>query len=296
MKRKQFLQALAFTVPLVATIGQESFSQTKDNQKVVMGQIGLSFYQVKGALIQTLLEEMGYTVEVKEGLHESIFPLLNSEEIDLLVAAWLPEAHASYWQEVENNAVQLSTLYDNAFFFWGVPDYIPENEVKAIADLAKPDVAAKMNKTIQGIGQGASITVFSENAIGEYGLDKAGYQLLTGTATDWISAFETAVTAKEWTVLPTWQPQYLNRAYNIRQLEDPLGILGSENQGTLIATKAFVDRFPPSDLTKLRRIKLDIATVNNLDYQVNVEQKTPKQAAKEWIEANGDRFNFWLAN
>lgn len=261
-----------------------------------MGQIGLSFYQVKGALIQTLLEEMCYTVEVKEGLHESMFPLLNSGEIDLLVAAWLPEAHASYWQEVESNSVQLSTLYDNAFFFWGVPDYIPENEVKAIADLAKPDVAAKMNKSIQGIGQGASITVFSQNAIKEYGLDEAGYQLLTGTAADWINAFETAVAAQEWTVLPTWQPQYLNRVYNLRQLEDPMGILGSENQGTLIATKTFVDRLPASDLEKLRRVELDIATVNNLDYQVNVEQKTPQQAASEWIAADRDRFNSWLGN
>lgn len=216
MKRKRFLQTLAFGIPLLATIGQKSFSQTREQNKIVMGQIGLSFYQVKGALIQTLLEEMGYTVEVKEGLHESMFPLLNSGEIDLLVAAWLPEAHASYWQEVESNAVQLSTLYDNAYFFWGVPDYIPENEVKAIADLAKPDVAAKMNQSIQGIGQGASITVFSQNAIREYGLDKAGYELLTGTATEWIDAFETAVAAQEWTVLPTWQPQYPNRAYSLR--------------------------------------------------------------------------------
>lgn len=53
-----------------------------------------------------------------------------------------------------------------------------------------------------------------------------------------------------------------------------MGILGSENQGTLIATQAFVDRFPQSDLEKLRRVELDIATVNNLDYQVNVEQAT----------------------
>ena len=32
--------------------------------------------------------------------------------------------------------MQLSTLYDNAFFFWGLPDYIPQTEVKMIADLA----------------------------------------------------------------------------------------------------------------------------------------------------------------
>jgi len=44
--------------------------------------------------------------------------------------------------------------------FWGVPDYVPEAAVRSIADLAKPDVAAQMTKTIQGIGAGATISVF----------------------------------------------------------------------------------------------------------------------------------------
>lgn len=152
-----------------------------------------------------------------------------------------------------------------------------------------------MNKTIQGIGQGATITVFSQNVVKEYGLDRLGYQLLTGTASEWINNFEAAVKAKEWMVLPAWQPQYLNRAYALRQLEDPLEELGNKNQGTLIATKDFVNRFPALDLEKLRRIELDIAEVNEMDYKVNVEQKTPHQAARGWISANRDRFNNWLS-
>lgn len=129
MKRKQFLQTLAFTVPLVTVLSQKNLSQITEPDKVVIGQIGLSFYQVKGALIQIFLENMGYVVEVKEGLHEQMFPLLDSGEIDLLVAAWLPETHANYWKEVEDKAISLTTLYKDAFFFWAVPDYIPETEV-----------------------------------------------------------------------------------------------------------------------------------------------------------------------
>ena len=293
MKRKQFLQALTLGTAGLA-ISQSKFTRANETNKVVLGQIDLSFYQVKGALVQALLEEMGYAVEVKERLHEEMFPLLNSGEIDLLVAAWLPEAHASYWSDVEDNSTVLTTLYDDAYFFWAVPDYVPESAVTEIADLAKPDVAAKMNKTIQGIGQGASITTFSQDAVQEYGLDESGYQLLTGEASEWVGAFEDAVSREEWVVLPVWQPQYLNRAYSLRELEDPLGVLGSSNRGVIIATNSFVERFPDSDIERLQNISLDIDAVNQMDYAVNAEGKTPQEAAQNWISANRDRYNSWL--
>ena len=67
MKRKQFLQALALGTAGLA-ISQSKFTRANETNKVVLGQIDLSFYQVKGALVQALLEEMGYAVEVKERL------------------------------------------------------------------------------------------------------------------------------------------------------------------------------------------------------------------------------------
>ena len=310
MKRKQFLQALFLSTASLAVTSRSSLTRAKENSKVILGQIDLSFYQVKGALVRAVLEEMGYTVEVKERLHEEMFPLLNSGEIDLLVAAWLPEAHASYWSEVKDSSTVLTTLYDNAYFFWAVPDYVPESAVREIGDLAKPEVAAKMNKTIQGIGQGASITTFSQNAVKEYGLSQRllrrattepaltvgelGYQLLTGEAEEWVVAFEEAVSREEWAILPVWQPQYLNQAYSLRELQDPLRVLGSNNRGVIVATNSFIEKFPASDLEKLQNISLDIDAVNEMDYMVNVEEKTPQEAAQIWISANRDRYKSWL--
>jgi glycine betaine/proline transport system substrate-binding protein len=264
-------------------------------RSIVLGQVGLSFYRVKAALVQMVLEELGYNVEIVEGAHEKIFPLLGQGKVDLFVAAWLPEAHAVYWNQVKAQATPLTAFYDDAYFFWGVPDYVPESQVQSIADLAKPQVAAKMNKTIQGIGQGATITVFSQNAVKAYGLDQSGYQFRTGTAKEWIAAFEQAIAQKQWVLLPTWQPQYLNQAHSIRPLADPKGILGGKNQAELIATNAFLKQFPASTIAVLRRIRLDIATVTQMDYQVNVEQKTPIAVAKEWIAQHPDQFKSWLA-
>ncbi|HIK16635.1 MAG TPA: glycine betaine ABC transporter substrate-binding protein [Leptolyngbyaceae cyanobacterium M33_DOE_097] len=296
MNRKQFLINLAFALPTSTALIRQSYAQEHNYAKktIVLGQVGLSFYQVKAALIQIILERLGYTVLIQEGAHEQIFPMLNQGKIDLLVAAWLPEAHASYWHAVKDRAVQLTTLYDDAYFFWGVPDYVPETSVQSIADLAKPEIAAKMNKIIQGIGAGATISVFSQQEIAAYGLNRAGYQFRTGTAAQWIGAFKQAVTQQRWIVLPTWQPQFLNQAYTIRSLADPQGVLGGRNQGILLATNTFVTDTSVQTVDILRRIQLDITAVTQMDYQVNVNGKTARTAAKEWIEANSKQVESWL--
>lgn len=295
MKLKHFLSALAFALPMSTVLTSQSLSQSNHDRKtIVLGQVGLSFYQVKAALIQILLESLGYTVIVREGAHEQIFPLLGKGEVDLLVAAWLPEAHANYWNTVKDRSVQLTTLYDAAYFFWGVPDYVPEAAVRSIADLARPDVAAKMTKTIQGIGAGATISVFSQQAVSAYELEQGGYQFLTGTVKEWIAAFEQAVAQQRWAILPTWQPQFLNQAYSLRQLADPQGILGGNNRGTLLTTKDFVKTTPIQTVDVLRRIRLDVAAVTEMDYQMNVNGKSAIAAASEWMEANSTRVESWM--
>jgi len=157
-----------------------SFGQNVMNQPVVLGQVYLSFYAVTGAVVHEVLERLGHTVEVREGPHEQIFPLLGQGVIDVMAAAWLPEGHAAYWARYGTNAIEVAKLYDGARFFLGVPDYVPEHEVSSIADLARPNIAAKMTKLIQGIGLGATITTDAQKAVADYGLDKLGYSLARG--------------------------------------------------------------------------------------------------------------------
>jgi glycine betaine/proline transport system substrate-binding protein len=87
----------------------------------------------------------------------------------------------------------------------------------------------------------------------------------------------------------------LNQAHKIRPLLDPKGVLGGINKAELIATQAFLQQFPAQTVNVLRRIQLDIATVTQLDYQVNVEQKTPRATAQAWIAEHSDQFKAWLA-
>lgn len=261
---------------------------------VTLGQVSLSFYAVAGAVVQDVLEQLGHRVELREGLHEEIFPLLGSGAIDVMAAAWLPEGHAAYWSRFGSQAMEVATLYEGARFFWAVPNYVPASDVASIADLAKPAVAKRMTPLIQCIGAGATITRVSQTAAETYGLTPAGYQVRAGTAAEWTGAYSKAVAERRWIVFPTWAPQYLNRDNSLRPLDDPRGVLGGANRGVLVAPRARFEALPEKTRRVVSRITLGLDGVTDMDWAVNAGKQTPRDAARAWMRANSARVSAWL--
>ena len=262
--------------------------------KVVMGQISLSFYAVTGGVVQEVLERLGHTVEVVQGSHGQIFPRLGAGEVDLLVAAWLPYGHAVYWQQYGAQAEPLAVLYKGARFAWMVPTYVPESAVASVDDLRKPDVLARMDKDIRGTGRDSGNMMVSADVVKAYGLDAAGYKLLPGTIPEFHGNYDRAIAERRWFVMPLWWPHYINRIGNMRPLAEPKGLLGEPNDGTLVAAKAWVARAPARTLRALKRLHLGLDAVAAMDYSVNVEGMTPRDAARRWIERNPRLMEAWL--
>jgi len=287
--RRQILVAGA-----VAVLGGTARAKAAADKTLVLGQVSLSFYAVTGAVVQKVLERIGYSVVVEEGPHEKIFPLLGEGSLDLMAAAWLPEGHARYWDQYGKEALEVAELYDGARFFWAVPDYVPPEAVTSIADLTKPDVAQEMTRMIQGIGPGATITAFSETAIRDYGLGQVGYSLHHGSQKDWIDAYRNAISDRRWFVFPTWTPQFLNRDGRLRALEDPQGVLGKSNHASLAGSRSRLAGLPDATATTLSRIHLGIEAVTEMDWFVNVERLTPRTAARRWMTANADQVERWF--
>ena len=275
-----------------AMICKESFAQATNT--IILGQVYLSFYAVTGAVVHEVLERLGYTVEVRQGPHEEIFPLLGNSSIDLMAAAWLPEGHRAYWEKYGQNAEEVAKLYDGARFFWAVPDYVPESEITSIDDLAKNSVTKHMTKTIQGIGAGATITANSQKVMHEYGLDALGYTLKPGTPEEWTETYNSAVAERRWIVFPTWTPQYLNRDGKLRPLRDPKGVFGGVNHASLVGPQDRLQRISPSTRAVLSRINLGLDGVTEVDWMVNVQKKSPKEAAQVWMEGNQQKVSTWL--
>ena len=123
----------ARSVLAVIALAAALFTQhaSAEDRTVRLGQVGLSFYAVVGAIVQEVLEQDGYKVEVTSGSHGDIFPKLGAGEVDILAAAWLPDGHAPLYAKVKDVTFIAGELYDNARLYWAVPDYVPADLVRS---------------------------------------------------------------------------------------------------------------------------------------------------------------------
>jgi glycine betaine/proline transport system substrate-binding protein len=261
--------------------------------RVTIGQIGISFYAVTGQVVQAVVERLGHTVELKTGSHAQIFPELGKGNVDLLVAAWLPSAHAVYWQQHGREAVELATLYRGARLFWAVPAYMPVEEVATVEDLARPEVVARMVKRIRGTGPDSGLMIGSRKIMQAYELEAAGYELLPGKHEQWHAYFEDNYRHRRWFVMPYFRPNYLNRIAEMRMLEERFEFLGGENNGVLVAHRNFIDRMPARTVAVLRGLSLDLDAVAEMDLAVH-RGKSPREAAREWMSRNSSRVDAWF--
>ena len=260
---------------------------------VTLGHVDISFYEVTAKVVQSVLERLGYTVAVKTGSHAQLYPLLGNGEIDLFVAVW-PGAHASYWEQVKDSSVIATTLFDDARLFWAVPDYVPAAEVKSVADLGKPEVAAKMQKEIRGTHPDSGLMIGSKKIMEEYGLAGAGYSLEPNKPAERDTNFNDNIAAKRWFVMPLWQPNYLNRVANLRILDEPKQFLGGADKAFLVAHKDFYAKVDKRTWKALQRITLSVKAVTEIDYLVNVKKLTPEYAVRNWMAAHPDTVNYWM--
>lgn len=108
--------------------------------------------------------------------------------------------------------VRVLRPHSQPYRLWAVPPYVPVDEVGEVSDLARPGIAERMTKAVDGINPGAGISRFSVTMVGAYGLDRAGYTSAHGDEEGFTARVDRGVAAREWFVIPLWRPQYLNRA------------------------------------------------------------------------------------
>ena len=262
---------------------------------MVLGEISISFYAAAAGVVRHVLERLGQAFEVRQGLHGEMFPLLASGEIDMLVAAWLPHGHANFWSRYGRDAAPVGVLYRGAQFFWMVPRYVPDESVACVPDLIRPEVLARMDKRIPGLAPDIGLMINSARMMEAYGLSAAGYRLLPGDYAGWIGNYERALAENRWFIMPQWKPQFVNRMHTMRTLEEPLGLLGAPNEGTLVARKDWIARAPAETLRVLGRMHLGLDAVSEMDYFVNVEKLPPVDAAQKWIGMNRGVVDGWFA-
>ncbi|GAA1951617.1 glycine betaine ABC transporter substrate-binding protein [Kitasatospora viridis] len=257
------------------------------NAAITVGNIALSFHRAAAAVTRRVLEAHGHRVEGVEAPHEQLFRLQAEGRLDVLVSAWLPASHQAYLAPYRDRAEVLTPHY-HPYCVWAVPPYVPAGAVREVADLARPEVAARMTRAIDGINPGAGISRFSARMVAAYGLDRAGYTFTPGTEAGFLARVEQGLADREWFVVPLWRPQYLNRRHGLRALSEPLGLLGGVDAASPVVHRTALERLHPAALARLDALHLGNDGVEELDAWINADGLTPLAAADRYLAAHPD--------
>lgn len=163
--------------------------------------------------------------------------------LDAMLMAWLPDTQARYWSQYRDQLVDLGPLYGGGRLGWLVPEYVPRDRLNSIADLADPDIAARLGHRIQGIDPRAGLMQLSENALNAYGLADQ-YRLVAGDGNTMSQALGAAEAVHRWVVVTGWRPHWIFGEWPLRFLKDSQHVLGASQHIDVLVREGFRGDYP----------------------------------------------------
>ncbi|HEX2148089.1 MAG TPA: glycine betaine ABC transporter substrate-binding protein [Pseudorhizobium sp.] len=282
------LVSLGIAAALAGSVVTTALAQ--DAKQVKIGWAAWSDAEFVTKLAAKLIkEELGQEVELVQTDVAPLYQGVSRGDLDAMMMAWLPQTHADYYAKIKDDVETLGTVYDGAKLGWVVPNYIPEDAISSIEDLAKDEVKEKLGNTVQGIDPGAGLTRLSEQALKDYGLDD--YKLQISSEAGMLTTVDRAVRSEDWFVATSWSPHWMFGKYDIRYIEDPKSSLGEAEHVDVLARKGFKED-NPAVAEFLSRMKLPI---DDLQAGMFAAQETSyEEAVAKYIEDHPDQVKAWL--
>lgn len=266
-------------------------ARASEEKEITLGWTAWSDAEVIARMAKQILEQrMGYKVNMTMADIGIQYQGVATGDLDLMLMSWLPVTHANYMDRVGEDLVNLGVLYTRARLGWVVPAYVPEDVLKTIADLKKPEVIDKLDGRIQGIDPGAGLMQASERAMEEYDLED-DYQLVSASGAAMTAAIERAVRRDEWVVATAWNPHWMFAKWDLRYLEDPKGVLGGLERIHALARKGFYQDHPEvAEFVIRMNIPLDELEI----VMFKAAETSYEEAVADYIKQNPKRVNYWV--
>lgn len=285
-RTKRILGIALALLMLTVSVSMTASAQSKGTVKLayVNWSEGIAMTNLAAVVLE---DRLGYDVELTMADVAPVFTSVASGNSDAFLEAWLPITHASYMEEYGDNLVDLGVVYENAVLGLVVPSYV---EVSSIAELN--DYKDAFGGEIVGIDAGAGMMAQTELVIEEYGLD---FELLPGSGPVMTAALGKAIDAGKAIVVTGWAPHWMFARWDLKVLEDPLGIYGQAENIHKLARVGLEDDMPEvADF--LKAFAMTDAELGDL---VGVIEESGDQevidVARAWANDHAELIDGWLA-
>lgn len=286
--RRRVLAVIAavLTLGLLASgcgAGSGAATESSEDKTITIGWIPWDEDIAATHLWKHILEDQGYTVELKQLDAAPLYAGMAEEDIDLFLDGWLPITHEDYWAEYKSDLEDIGVWYDHAKLTIAVNKDAP---VDSLEDLNGK--AGDFGDRIVGIEPSAGLTrVTKDDVMPAYGMDNL--KLVTGSTPAMLAELQRATKSGENIVVTLWRPHWAYTAFPIKDLEDPKGKLGEAEQIHMIAREGFSEDHPEV-VKMLKRFKMDDAQLGDLENYVfnKFEEGQEAKAVAAWMKENQD--------
>lgn len=276
---KKRLWSIIAIAPLVLTAcGNEE----SDSKEIELTYVAWDSELASNHVIKEVFEQAGYEVTLTVVEQSVMWQSVAGGDVDGHVAGWLPEDMRADYERYEDEIVDLGANLEGAQTGLAVPTYM---DIESIADLT-PEIVAE----ITGIDAGAGVMIATEKAVEEYDLDLAISSSMDAFMTQQLGdSYE----AEEPIVVTAWQPHWKFNSYDLRFLEDPLGVFEANGEIRTIVREGLEEEDPDA-YRILDQFHWTAEDMNEVMLNIAEESMEPEEAAKLWVEDNQDIVDEWL--
>ncbi|UJL45881.1 glycine betaine ABC transporter substrate-binding protein [Virgibacillus sp. NKC19-16] len=276
----------------------EGSEDNNTNSEIELGQTELQLGSddyvsnlVNTYLAKLLLEEIGYTVEVNQTDVGVQYTGLADGATDVIVGAWLPNTHGSYWEEYQDDLVEIGTVTEEVELGLVVPSYMEDiNSIEDLRDNTN-DIGEQLEWEITGISPGAGqMQLMEDSVIPGYELND--WTLVESSGAAMSTSLGDAINNEEPIVVTLWTPHWTFNEYDLKILEDPQNAFGDPDDILSVSRTGFEEDAPAAHQL-ISQFSITKEDTQEMMFDVQ-EGMDPEAAAQAFMDENPDLVEEWL--
>ena len=277
-------------------------------------------------LVKILVEEkVGGEANLVPGTNATIYQGMDrgKGDVDVHPDVWLPnqQNYADEYVRDRGTVVLSPNFYEGRQGFCVSREFAEETQVTSIYDLARPEIAARLDSDGNGKGEiwigapGWASTNVNEVKLRDYGLMPFMEPIRAEQVVN-VNRVGDRISKGEGVAFYCYAPEAIWSMFDIVELDEPdhdpakyVMIQPNEDpdwfeksrvetrdalRNVQIAYSRSLEERAPEITRLLRNIALDTDTVSAWSFEIVTNQREPAEVVREWVDANSDRIDGWL--
>ena len=263
---------------------------------VRFAEVGWTDITATTAVTRELLEGLGYETRVDTVSVPIAYSGMRNGDFDVFLGNWMPSMASISDPYIEDGDVdRLSANLEGAKYTLAVPQYVHDAGVTSVADLDAH--AEQFESVIYGIEAGNDGNELIQAMIDDDAFGLGDWRLRDSSEAGMLAELRSKVGNEEWMVFLGWEPHPMNTNFDIAYLEGADDYFGPDLGGATVYTNTrggYADECANVG-TLLDNLSFTLEMENQLMAAIMDDGDEPRQAARDYLQANPEVLEEWLA-